>query len=250
MPDFIAQFLGIPGLGWLVAATCVAGLVRGFAGFGSAMIIMPVASTVLSPVAAVTFLITSDLIGPIPSIRGALRVAHKPDLVRLGIGAALAVPVGVLVLSSVSPVFFGWLVSGIVFVLLTILMLGWRYRGALTPRLVLGTGALGGVLSGAVGLAGPPVIMLYMASTLPAQIIRANLTLYLVLIDIIMIAVIASYGLLQWEPTVAGVILSVPYMLCNKIGASLFAVGSERQFRYVAYGIIATSAVIGLPVWQ
>ena len=80
MPDWLGPALDVPGLGWLIIAVCVAGLVRGFAGFGSAMIIMPVASSVLSPVEAVIFLITAELIGPLPNAPAAWRDGAPRDV--------------------------------------------------------------------------------------------------------------------------------------------------------------------------
>ncbi|GHF50964.1 sulfite exporter TauE/SafE family protein [Seohaeicola zhoushanensis] len=250
MPDALAGFLALPGLGWLILAVCVAGIVRGFAGFGSAMIMMPVASVVLDPVAAVTFMIAVELLGPIPNVPAAWRAAERADVFRLAFGAMLGLPLGVTALSNMPPDLFGWVVSLTVLGLLAALMAGWRYHGRLTPGLVIAAGALGGALGGAVGLAGPPVIMLYMASLLPVAAIRANLMLFLVLIDLLMLATLAIFGLLQPGALIAGLVLSVPYMAVNWAGGRLFDPARERQFRAVAYAIIATSALLGLPVWH
>ncbi|WP_246057733.1 sulfite exporter TauE/SafE family protein [Arenibacterium halophilum] len=244
-----ALVLALPGLGWLVLAVMVAGLVRGFAGFGSAMIIMPVASSVLTPVGALTFLIMTELFGPLPNLRAGWRTCDRGDVARLSFGALVALPLGVYGLSRLPVDLFGWVVSGVVLVLLVALMSGWRYHGRLTPSLVTGTGALGGAMAGAVGLAGPPVIMLYMASTLPIAKIRATLLLFLFVIDLLMITVFAAWGLLLIEPMVAGVLLAVPYMLANRAGALLFRPETESRFRAVAYTIIAASAILGLPVF-
>ena len=243
MPDILSQVLEIQGLGWLLLAVVVAGIVRGFSGFGAAMIIMPVAGTVLGPVGALTFLTMAELLGPLPNIPGALRNANRGDLVRLSLGAAIAMPLGVLALSHMSPIFFNWLVSLVVLGVLAALMRGWRYHGTLTPPLVAGAGALSGVLGG-------PVIMFYMASSLSIAAIRANLLLFLTFIDLLLIATLAAYGLMETGPVVAGLVFSVPYMVANLLGGRLFGLGSERQFRAVAYGIIATSAILGLPVWH
>lgn len=250
MPEIFSAALALPGLGWLLATVLVAGVVRGFSGFGSAMIIMPVASSVLDPVAALVFLTMTELVGPLPILPRALKQGNRPDAVRLGIGAALAMPVGILSLSYMSQDTFGWVVTVTVFVLLGILMTGWRYHGFLTPRLVLGTGALGGFMSGATGMAGPPVIMLYMASTLPAMVIRANLILYLLTIDLLMIATIWAYDLFELLPAVVGLALAVPYMLANLAGAALFRPGAEVWFRRAAYVMIAGAALMGLPLWH
>lgn len=250
MPDALAQALATPGLGWLLLAVCVAGLVRGFAGFGSAMIIMPVASSLLSPVGALVFVTMTDLFGPLPNLARALKDGNRADALRLGFGALLAMPAGVWAVSRLDAEIFGWMVSCVVLGLLALVMAGWRYRGMLTARLIVATGALGGFLGGLTGLAGPPVIMLYMASALPAAAIRANFLLYLLTIDLSMIVTLTLFDLLETGAMLVGVILAAPYMLSNALGARLFHPRAEPVFRAVAYTVIALSAGLGLPLWH
>lgn len=249
MPEALAQALALPGLGWLAAVVVIAGLVRGFAGFGSAMIIMPVASTVLPPVSAIVFLTVTELVGPMPNMPAAIRDGSRGDITRLALGAILALPLGIWSLTLMSPALFGWLVSLLVLGLLGALMLGWRYHGEMTPLLVTATGGVGGFLSGSTGVAGPPVIMLYMASRLPIAVIRANFLMYLMMIDLLMLAAFWMLGLMQMAPAIMGMVLWLPYMLANMAGARLFRPDAERGFRGVAYIIIAASALSGLPFW-
>jgi uncharacterized membrane protein YfcA len=238
------------GLLILAVAVVVAGLVRGFAGFGSGMIIMPAASMVLPPVGAVTFMMMAELLGPLPNLPAAWRNGAPRDVGRLMLGAVFAVPVGILCLSQMEPDFFGWVVSVTVAILLVLLMTGWRYRGALTPRLTAATGALGGFMAGFAGVPGPPVIMLYMASQLPISVIRANFLLYLLAIDLVMIAVFFAMDLFVWQIAVLGLLAGVPAVVANVLGALMFDPEAERLFRRVAYAIIALSAIIGLPIWR
>ena len=149
-----------------------------------------------------------------------------------------------------SPQVFGWVVSVCVLGLLVMLISGWRYNGRLTPGLTVATGSIGGFMSGFCGLPGPPVIMLYMSSWLPISVIRANFLLYLLAIDIIMIAAFWVVGLLVWPVVVLGLLAGGPNVLANMVGARLFNPDAARLFRAVAYAIIATSAMIGLPIWS
>ena len=129
-------------------------------------------------------------------------------------------------------------------------MMGWRYRGVMTRRLVLGTGALGGFMTGFAGIPGPPVIMLYMASTLPIAVIRANFLLYLVALDLILIPLLLVMDLMVWKIAFLGLLIGIPNLVANMIGARLFDPRAEVVFRRVAYIVIAASAIIGLPVWK
>lgn len=250
MPDTILTALQTEGLIWLGIAIIAAGLVRGFSGFGSAMIIMPAASSVLSPFSALVFLMTVELFGPLPNLRNALHTGHRGDAARLIGGAILALPLGLWALNAMSPAVFGWAVSGIVLVLLALLLTGWRYAGPMGQGMTLGTGAIGGFLTGAAGLPGPPVIMLYMASSKPIAVIRANFLLYLFGMDLVIIPVFWALGWLDVKAIVIGLILIGPYVVANILGARLFNPAAERQFRTVAYIIIAASAILGLPLWK
>ncbi|WP_372993545.1 TSUP family transporter [Sulfitobacter sp.] len=250
MPEIFAAAGSDAGLIWLLASVIVAGLVRGFAGFGSAMIIMPVAASVLTPVQAVIFLAAAELLGPLPNLSSALRIGTKRDIGLLLAGVVVALPLRLWGLSVMSPEPFGWIVSGVVFALLALLVTGWRYGGVLNRPLVLGTGALGGFMTGFAGIAGPPVIMLYMASKLPISVIRANFLLYLVGIDLLLFAMLWGAGLLVWPVVALGLMMGIPNVLANIIGARLFDPQSERVFRTVAYIVIALSAIAGLPLWK
>ncbi len=46
-----------------------------------------------------------------------------------------------------------------------------------------------------------------------------------------------------------GLVLLVPYVAGNLIGARIFNPELERTYRRVAYVIVATSAIVGLPIW-
>ena len=250
MPDWITTALATPGLGWLVLSIVAAGLVRGFSGFGSALIIMPVASSVLSPFAAILFLTVVEMFGPLPNLRNALQNGALREVGMLLFGAAVGLPVGLALLSLVSPEAFNWAVSIAVLLLLITLMFGWRYEGELRPSGVTGVGVLGGFMAGIIGIPGPPVIMFYMASRNAITTIRANFLLYLLGIDVIMVTCFVFLGEFDWNAFFVALLLILPYMAANAGGALLFRPDAERAYRAVAYVIIAASAILGLPIWS
>lgn len=250
MLEALAGVLQTEGLLWLLTGVVAAGLVRGFAGFGSGMIIMPVASAVLSPVAAVTFMMMAELLGPLPNLPAAWRDGAPRDVARLMFGAILTVPLGILCLSIIDADVFSWAVSVSVFILLALLISGWRYKGDLTAKMTVLTGGLGGFMGGFAGVPGPPVIMLYMSSRLPIAVIRANFLLYLLAIDAVMIAVFFALDLFIWKIALLGLMAGIPNVIANMIGARLFNPDAERIFRMIAYLVIAASAILGLPIWN
>jgi len=246
----MSEIWALDGLWMLPLGVVAAGLVRGFSGFGTAMVYLPVAGQVLPPVWTLVTLIVIDLLGPIPAIPGALRAAHRRDVLRLGLGAALALPVGVWILTSLPPTPFRYAVSAVTLTLLILLVAGLRYSGPVGRPLIFATGGLSGLLGGAVGLPGPPVILLYMARPLPVAAIRASTLLFLVLFDAMLLAVFGVSGLLAPALLILGLILTLPYLAAVWLGTALFDPARETLYRRIAYAIILASALAGLPLFD
>jgi uncharacterized membrane protein YfcA len=115
--------------------------------------------------------------------------------------------------------------------------------------MVMGTGGAAGFLGGVAGLPGPPVILLYMASPNPVQVVRASIMAYLFFYDIVLMSVLAVQGDLMPVPAVLGLSMALPNLLGNLLGAAIFRPELDRIYRAVAYSIIAISALSGLPIW-
>ena len=239
----IAQLILLSGACFLAAT------VRGFAGFGTAMVYLPLAAQVLTPFQAITTLVVFDLIGPLPLVRRAVRDCETRDLRRLVTGLVLALPLGLYALTRLPPEIFRYGVSMIALTLLVFLISGIRYNGPMSPRLIYGTGAMSGFLQGVAGLPGPPVILLYMASTLPVRTIRATTFLFLMATDVALLPLLAVFGRLDVSALLLGAALVVPNMLGSILGGWLFRPSLEHVYRWLAYVIIAASALSGLPVW-
>ncbi|WP_322865477.1 TSUP family transporter [Aquicoccus sp. G2-2] len=246
MIELIHAALAIPGIAWVFIAAFVAGIVRGFSGFGTGMIFLPVASQFIAPVWAIMIVMVMDMIGPVPAIPAALRNGHPRDLIRLLVGTVIALPVGLMVLFWVDPAVFRLGVSVVSLVMLAVLVAGLRYHGRLTPPLIYATGGLAGLLGGAVGIPGPPVVLLYMASPHPARVIRANIMAYLFFFDLVMIGGISLAGQLSAQPLVLGLMAALPYLAGNMTGWWIFRPELEKLYRGMAYVIIAGSALSGL----
>lgn len=233
----------------LAAAAFIAGTVRGFAGFGTALIYIPLASIVLDPIPAIATMIVMDIVGPLPMLPKAARHVDRGDLARLVLGAALALPVGLATLFLLDPDVFRVIVSIVSLGMLTGLVLGWRYTGTLGRGPVIGTGAACGFLGGVAGIPGPPVIFVYMASALPPAVIRANITFFLFGYDWLVVAMLAVAGRLESGLVLTGLALIVPNMLGTFLGTALFVPRHERMYRWAAYALILAAALASLPVW-
>ena len=240
----------LEGIWFLVFGALLAGIVRGFSGFGTAMISLPFAAQVVPPLWAILTLMAMDIVGPIPLVKPALKDAQRRDLLLLLGGAACMLPVGLALLSTISPETYRYIVSSISLVLLVCLVFGLRYNGQMHPPLVAGIGALSGFSGGLGGVPGPPVILFYMASTLPVRVVRANMLLFLFFGDFLIIGIVGLRGELVLAPLVIGLLMAVPNGIGNLIGAAIFNPDKAGLYKSVAYIVIGASAIMGLPFWS
>ena len=250
MAEAFSAALALEGFWVLIIGVVLAGVVRGFAGFGTGMIYMPIASQVLPPVWALVTMICLDLLGPLPAVPRALRDGQPRDVVRLGLGCAIGTPIGLLLLVNMGSDVFRFSVSIVAMILLGFLISGYRYHRPVGARTLYVTGGISGVFGGAVGLAGPPAILLYMARPLAVSAIRANILLYLIVTDVLLLIFCGIQGLLEWVPVLVGILLIPAYMLSVWVGSSIFDPDRAVVYRWVAYAIIAFSALSGLPIWD
>lgn len=245
----VAVALETEGLAFLAVSAVLAGMVRGFTGFGAGLVFLPLAAIVTDPITALVALLVMEFFGPLPILRGAWRQAHSRDALRLGLGAAVALPFGVWVLTLLDPAIFRLAVSVIALAMLAMLLGGFRYTGPMRGGLIYATGGLCGFLAGSTGLPGPPAILLYMARPLPAAVVRATLLIFLVITMLLMMASLAVAGLMGLPALMLGLGLALPSMLGNLLGAWLFDPAREGLYRVASYLLIAGAALAGLPFW-
>lgn len=241
--------LATPGLELLIAISAIAGTVYGFAGFGSALIFMPLAILLVAPVLAVSAFSVAAVGSAVTVLPQAWRDAdRRATLVMLG-AAILMTPLGLLVLRFADVTLLRWTASLIVLVTLAALVSGWRYAG--TPGLPawLGVGAGVGFMGGATGLNGPVVILFQLAGKDGAARTRANTIVVLTLSSLTFLPLLWLQGAAPPGALALGLLLLVPYAVGARLGRALFDPARERLYRGLAYCIIGAAGLAGLPLW-
>jgi uncharacterized membrane protein YfcA len=241
------QSLSWPSLVALIVSAAVAGLSRGFSGFGSALIFVPMAATIIAPIHAAPLLLLVDGVLTLGLVPNAWRHANRREVATMAVGALVGTPLGVLTLTRVDPTALRWGLSLAVFACVVLLASGWRYRGKPVVVLTVAVGAASGFLSGVAQTGGPPVVAYWLGAAVAAQVVRANIVFFFALSTIISAVSFAAGGLLT--PQIFGLALVVApiYGLALFIGAHMFALASEATFRKICYALIAAAGLISLP---
>jgi uncharacterized membrane protein YfcA len=231
-----------------LAVAVLSGLVRGFSGFGSALIYMPLVAAVYDPrVAAVTLLLI-DTVGAAPFAVRAFPQCTWREVLPIFIAAAIAIPFGTMALVVVDPTVLRWFMALLVLALLGILMSGWRYHGRPSLPITVAVGLFSGFGGGAVQIAGPAVIVYWLSTANSATTVRANVLVYFLLLDGMLCIVYAWQGLFTAELLALSVLLAIPFFVATAVGAYFFAGTSDLLYRRIAYVIIAAAALVSLPL--
>ncbi len=232
----------------LVATLALAGFVRGFSGFGSGLIAIPVVSAVLGPQVAVPLLAIVDFVLSLPMLPPAFRRADWKTVLPAALAALVTVPIGALILTWSDPVTLRWGLSATVILMLLLLMSGWRYRGTPQPAISATIGAVAGVFGGTAGIAGPPVITYWMSGPAEKDVLRANLISFFVFTAVSALISYFVAGLFTTDIIILSVIAAPIYALAIWLGVRSQNRASENQFRRFAFALIVLAAIIGLPV--
>jgi len=232
----------------ICAIALISGIARGFSGFGSALIFMPLASSIAAPRLVAALLLIIEFIGATPLIPNAWKQADRKATAIMALGALVGVPIGTWLLTRLEPVTTRWIISGFVFALLMLLLSGWRYRGKDHAAISVGVGGLSGFCSGLAQTGGPPIVGYWLGRPIAPIVARANILLFFGASDFFSMVSYASAGLISRESLLLSLIVGPVYAIGVAFGASLFGRASERVFRGICYVLIAMAVIAGLPV--
>jgi uncharacterized protein len=231
----------------ICAVAFVSGTARGFSGFGSALIFMPLASSIADPRLVAALLLIIDFVAAAPLLPGAWEKADRKATAVMVAGALIGVPIGTYFLSRLEPVTTRWIISAFVFALLLLLLSGWRYRGKDHTAVSVGIGGLSGFCSGLAQTGGPPIVGYWLGRPLPSVIARANILLFFGASDAFSAVSYATAGLITMNAILFAIVVGPVYGIGVWFGASLFGKASETVFRAICYALIGAAVIFGLP---
>jgi uncharacterized protein len=227
--------------GWaalVVAAALVGGFMRGFVGFGGALVLVPVLSLALGPKAAVPIAALVGLPPVIQLMPEAVRYGDRSLVLPAALTIALGAPLGSLILISVDP----RLMTGVIGLVVVAMALATRY--GVSPRLAapswvpLVAGGLGGMLQGAAGIGGPPVVAVAMARGGDPRRQRASVLGLMAAIALIGGVTHGSFGLFTRDALIGALVLAPLYLGATWAGSQFFSRGGQRHFRSAALALL------------
>jgi hypothetical protein len=249
MPFDLAPLAGIlaePSFPIAAAAALVAGLLRGFSGFGSAMLMAPLFAILFGSAEMVVTIVAMELaisLHLFPATRAQCRWAVVGPMTA---AACLFMPVGLWLLVSVDRMVIQKAVSAIVALFAGVMFLGWRWRGprGLVPTVAVG--AVSGAMLATTSVGGPPVLLYLLSGDDPPQVTRANIIAYYFATHVLLIVIVFTAGVVGPATAWRAALLFPLMLIGSAVGSRLFRGADERVYRNVALAILFAVGVFGL----
>jgi uncharacterized membrane protein YfcA len=175
--------------GWagLAGTTFGAALLQAVSGFGFAVLAVPLYLLLVDPAQAVQLAIILSTALSFAVVPGLRRTIAPALLLRLGVGSLAGLPIGLFSFRHADRLLVRFVV-GATILAFGVLMAGFRRRAGRpwapfgrTPTGDLAAGAVAGVATALVGMAGPPVLIYLLLAGTAAETVRSTLLAFFAL---------------------------------------------------------------------
>jgi uncharacterized membrane protein YfcA len=236
-PEQIAIALG---------AALAAAFVRGLAGFGMAILLVPVLGLAIPPAEAVVAGNWLGIFIGLVGLRQILSASEKSAFVICALAMA-ATPLGVWLLAQTDPAMARLLIALVALGAFVMVLLPKRDEGHQPSRLETGaTGIACGVLTGFAGMPGVPVVPFYLRRHLAPVVARASMMTIFLATSLAGVGSAVALRVATWRELVLGLVLFPAVLLGNWLGHRAFGRISDTAWRSFVGLVLGASALAAL----
>jgi uncharacterized membrane protein YfcA len=227
---------------FLAATAVVAGLVKGFTGFGGALVMATLFTLVLSPSETLGTVVIVNVATAWQLLRPSWRMMQRNVVLPMAAASALATPVGVAAVLLMNPLLGREIIGLGVLCCGLVLISGWRRQHPARFVHTIAVGLVGGLLNGLAGIGGPPAALWILAGRDGAERDRAGLLVYVALTQAATAIIATGAGALDLAVLIRSLWLAPLYLAGTAFGARLFRVAPEESVRF---GVITLIISLG-----
>lgn len=246
MEQHIVGGLSLAVLAYCIAAVFIAGLIRGYCGFGFSALTVASVTLVLPPIEVIPFVMLLEIAASIGMLPAVWRSVDWRLVGWLFAGYAFGAPLGIYALINVPEEPVRIAISVIILLLSFALLRGFVFKRANHTGSILGTGVVSGAINGVSAVGGLPVVLLMLANSATAIATRASIVAFLMLGDLYSTAIYSSSGLVAGDTLTRFAILLIPLTIGVKIGSRQFVRSNPESFKTLALWLLIGLASIGL----
>ncbi len=224
----------------------IASVVRGFTGFGLALVAVPLLQFIMPVTDTAVFIAIINLTFSLLYYRRSRTVIKGQPLGRMALWTGIGVASGTVVLKFVNPAYIQ-LVWGLLIIFIVIALAGgvsFSIRSDASAMTM--SGLFGGLLAGATGITGPPVAVILSAQKTPKEKFNAIISVFILFAVSYALVFYLISGLIAWETALLA-LCSVPALLAGlRTGDVLVARISQKTFTSVVYIVLLIMGIITL----
>lgn len=235
----------------LLILAFAAGLLRGYSGFGFAMVLALGLLTVSPPAVAIPVVLLLDLLCSISLLPEAGKTFHRGIGLRLIAGMLLAVPLGSLALARLPE---QWMAPMVALLCLVggLLVLVREPTGARPVAVgwALPAGLVSGLVTAMASAGGPPAVVYLLRSGLPAANVRGTAIVFFAVSDLLALGSMWWLQVLNAEHLHLAASLLVPALFGNVLGQVLFR--RRPMALHVLIGsvlVVLSAATLAKTIW-
>ncbi len=223
-----------------------ASIVRGFTGFGLALVAVPLIQFILPVTDTAVFIAIINMIFSLLYYRRSRELVREQPLGRMALFTGAGVAAGTLILKYINPAYIqlGW---GILIILIVLaLARGADFRISSDASAMTLSGLFGGLLAGATGITGPPVAIILSAMKTPKEKFNAVISVFILFAASYALLFYLISGLIRPETALLA-LCSVPALLAGlRTGDILVSRISQKTFTNVIYIVLIIMGIITL----
>ena len=238
-----SSFFTDPRFGLALVAIIAGGLIRGFTGFGSALVIIPTLALLFGPREAVVMHSIMEIPVVIALMPNALKNAQSSITTPMVLTLALTTPIGATVLAFIDAGLLKIMISAVILCMVALLAFQRQVSAFLSRASAMAAGAVGGLLQGATGIGGPPIVLALMARGDNARVSRANIIVVASVVVIASFLSFLAFGLITTKILILGAIASPLSVATTYLGTVLFKQVGSVTHRNVTLVVLACTAV-------
>lgn len=224
-----------------------AGVIRGYSGFGFAMICAITLSFVFPPSQVTPVILCLDVVASFWLFFKVRKQVDWKGLKFIGMGALLTLPLGTLALVVIPMNPMRIFISLVILCLCVALLRKKNPSTSATALATLGVGMISGFLTGVAAIGGPPVILFYFSSDRSVSVSRASMIAFFLMVDSLALVSTACYGLLNRQTLALSAGLVIPLMGGIWAGNFIFGrLSNEAGFKRQVILLLMAIALISL----
>lgn len=228
-----------------LSTALAASFVRGLAGFGLAILLVPVLALTLTPVEAVMIANFEMLFIGMLEIKRLVRNAERSAWIISGLVVVTTAP-GLMLLSITPPDLARLLIAIVALAAFALFLLPQRSADMPGPVQTGLTGVTSGILTGFAGMPGPPVVPYYVGRAIPRTVAKPSMLLIFTVASVAAIVSGFALGAVEGRIVLLSVGLFPAVMIGNWLGGLAFGKVSDTVWRVFTGGVLSLAALAAL----